>query len=96
MKTRYVHHLVLLAYGPPRPSPSHVSMHADGTRTNNHESNLSWGTQRQNIHDAIVKGTHTASLRGEQSPNSRAARLIRAERRAAAARAGMGFVCNSL
>lgn len=51
----YVHRLVAGAFvdgsGP-------VVRHLDGDPTNNLPANLAWGTQAENIHDAIRQGTH--------------------------------------
>lgn len=55
-----VHQVVLFAYGPPRPSPLHGGRHLNGDATNNHSTNLAWGTQAQNIQDAIDHGTHVS------------------------------------
>lgn len=52
----YVHRLVAGAFvegsGP-------VVRHLDGDPTNNIPSNLAWGTQRENILDAVRMGTHS-------------------------------------
>ncbi|MFI6491240.1 NUMOD4 motif-containing HNH endonuclease [Streptomyces sp. NPDC050564] len=56
-KARKVHTLVLEAFIGPRP-PGHVSRHLDGDPANNELPNLAWGTQAQNVADAIRHGTH--------------------------------------
>ena len=53
---RYVHRIVASAFIP-NPLGYPCVLHADGTRDNNHASNLSWGTHKQNIADAIRGGT---------------------------------------
>ncbi len=55
-KTCMVHQLVLLAFIGGRPL-GHVSRHIDGNPSNNHKSNLIYGTQKENLHDRIAHGT---------------------------------------
>ena len=50
---RTVQSLVLLAFVGPKP-PGQVILHADDDRTNNCLSNLSYDTQRKNLHDSVV------------------------------------------
>lgn len=64
---RYVHHLVLLAFVGPRPLGL-VALHADDDRLNNRASNLSWGTQKQNMADADRNGR---LLRGEDHASAK-------------------------
>lgn len=49
-------HLVLKAFIGPRPS-GHVARHLDGNGDNNTPDNLAWGTQAENIMDAVRHGT---------------------------------------
>lgn len=59
--TRLVHRLVLEAFAGPIP-PGMVTRHLDGDPANNQLKNLSWGTQAENLQDAVRHGTTT---RGE-------------------------------
>lgn len=52
----YVHALVLTMFVGPRPDGLQCR-HLDGCRTNNHVSNLAWGTGVENQHDRILHGT---------------------------------------
>lgn len=61
-KFRTVHTLVLEAFSGPRPAGL-VSRHIDGNAFNNASSNLTWGTQRQNVHDKKLHGTQTCGSR---------------------------------
>ena len=46
------HRLVAWAFLPPPSDPSQIFVaHNDGTRDNNHVSNLRWATPKENIHD---------------------------------------------
>ncbi|WP_079582798.1 NUMOD4 motif-containing HNH endonuclease [Mycobacteroides abscessus] len=54
-----VHVLVLETFVGPRPDGM-VGCHRDDIPTNNHLSNLYWGTQAQNVSDAIRSGRHRA------------------------------------
>jgi hypothetical protein len=55
--TRFqVHTLVLTAFKGARPSGLECR-HLDGDYTNNHESNLEWGTHAQNMRDKVAHGT---------------------------------------
>lgn len=56
-KVRYVHQLVLEAHVGPRPDGMNA-LHRDDDSTNNRVSNLYWGTQSQNGHDAVRNGRH--------------------------------------
>ncbi len=78
-RLRYVHHLVLEAFAPPRPSALHVGAHNDGDPTNNRFENLRWASVAENNADMALHGTlargervHSAKL------NEDAVREIRA------------------
>lgn len=62
-----VHRLVALAFLGKPPSPAHVVAHTDGTRRNNHWTNLRWATQKENIADTLVHGTHNRGTRNGQA-----------------------------
>lgn len=66
-KQRPVHQLVLEAFVGPRPDGA-MTLHADGTRTNNKCGNISWGTALQN---AIDRGRHGRGMRGERNPKAK-------------------------
>ena len=55
-----IHTAVLLAFVGPRPADS-VARHLDGDLTNNAARNLAWGTQSENVRDAVAHGTHPES-----------------------------------
>lgn len=68
-----VHRLVALAFLPPRPTKEHQIRHLDGNRTNNHASNLAWGTVAENAADRDMHGTTARGDRnGSSSPAARA------------------------
>lgn len=56
--TKQVHSLVLLAFVGIRPD-DYEACHYDGVKTNNHLSNLKWGTRLDNAADRIRLGTTT-------------------------------------
>lgn len=60
--SRTVHSLVAAAFIGPRPDGCEV-LHCDGTRTNNHVSNLRYGTRTENILDAVRSGTWVTAER---------------------------------
>jgi hypothetical protein len=62
-----VHRLVALAFLGTPPSPSHVVAHTDGSRLNNHWTNLRWATQRENCADTLVHGTRNRGTRNGQA-----------------------------
>lgn len=64
-ENRKVHHLVAEAFVGPRPEGNECR-HLDGCRTNNHVSNLAWGTSAENSADAKRHGTTPV---GEDNPN---------------------------
>lgn len=51
----YVHTLVCAAFHGPRPADAVVA-HCDGSRTNNHASNLRWASRKENVQDAVKHG----------------------------------------
>lgn len=59
---KFVHTLVLEAFVGPRPD-GHDACHADGTRTNNHLSNLRWDSRSANMAD---RQEHGRTQRGER------------------------------
>jgi len=48
-KSYRISKLICEAFHGPKPFPKAVAMHADDDETNNRASNLSWGTQKQNL-----------------------------------------------
>jgi hypothetical protein len=58
----FAHRLVARAFLG-KPEPGHEVRHLDGNRTNNHVSNLAWGTRAENVNDAVTHGTHVSVLR---------------------------------
>lgn len=77
MKKRWVHHLVLTAWGRPRREGQEVR-HLDGVPYNNFLNNLCWGTRQENSNDRVKHGN---SMKGEDAPghklNERDVRVIR-------------------
>lgn len=78
-KKRYVtvHSLVALAFHGPRPQ-GNVIRHLDGNQFNNHKDNLAYGTQAENMQDAVRHGTvrfgenhHSAKLKDADIPDLR-------------------------
>lgn len=55
-RTLFIHSLVLLTWGPPRPSLEHEVNHCDGDKLNNIVTNLEWMTHPQNISHAFSIG----------------------------------------
>jgi len=58
-KPVFVHNLVLAAFVGPRPVDKPETRHLDGNPTNNHISNLRYGTHAENCADTIAHGTHS-------------------------------------
>ena len=67
-KGRAVHQLVAKAFLGAAPSPAHEVAHRDGSKQNNHFTNLRWATTLENQRDRFRHGTHN---RGEQHPQSK-------------------------
>jgi hypothetical protein len=64
---RRIHHLVLEAFVGPRPFPSAVARHLNGTKIDNQLANLAWGTQKENVHDKMAVGrSHYPRPRGRR------------------------------
>lgn len=57
--TRYVHHLVLEAFGFVRPSLTAEVRYLNGVNTENNLGNIRWGTHLENIEDQRRHGTLT-------------------------------------
>ncbi len=78
-----VHQLVAAGFLPSRLSGKHEIRHLDGSRTNNIDTNLKWGTRKENAEDRNAHGTaatgdrngmrcHPESVRrGERHPSVR-------------------------
>jgi len=62
------HQLVIEAFVAPKPSPKAEVRHKDGTRDNDHFSNLEWGTSADNKADMLRHGTR---LRGDLAPKAK-------------------------
>lgn len=67
LRSARAHVLVLEAFTGPRPSGC-LACHRDGNPANNSASNLYWGTQKENMRDAVRHGT---MRRGERISFSR-------------------------
>jgi hypothetical protein len=61
------HRLVALAFLGPPPTKRHQVAHNDGSRTNNHVSNLRWATPSENNLDRSLHGT-VPDRKGERHP----------------------------
>ena len=62
--------LVAIAWVPnPKPEEYDVVMHLDNNPLNNHYKNLKWGTQKQNIQQAIREGRNKVSIKGDDCIN---------------------------
>lgn len=74
-----VHRLVLLTFGGPPPFPEAATRHIDGDPTNNHPSNLCWGSAADNMAD---RGRHGRTTMGVDHHLARATPdVVRAIRR---------------
>lgn len=62
-----VHRLVAFAFLGDPPSAKHLVAHRDGSRDNNHWTNLRWATQQDNMADTIAHGTHNRGSRNGQA-----------------------------
>jgi hypothetical protein len=62
-----VHRLVALAFLGEPPSEDHVVAHCDGSRDNNQPWNLRWATQKENVADTFLHGTHNRGSRNGQA-----------------------------
>lgn len=62
-----VHRLVALTFLGAPPSQKHVVAHNDGSRDNNHRSNLRWATLAENVRDTFIHGTHNRGSRNGQA-----------------------------
>lgn len=77
--------LVLMAFVGPAPFDGAETCHNDGTRTNDHYSNLRWDTASGNHHDKVLHGTWVLA-RGEMHHFSKLSEAnVRSLREAASA-----------
>ena len=63
-KQAAVHKLVAAAFLPSRPSSKHELRHLDGNKANNRDTNLAWGTRKDNADD---RERHGRTARGVQN-----------------------------
>jgi hypothetical protein len=66
--TLTIHQLVLAAFGPPKPYSNARVRHKDDDKLNPHIDNLEWGSQLDNMQDAIRNGRIP---RGEARSNAK-------------------------
>lgn len=66
-KNETVHRLVAIAFIGLPPSSKHLVSHNDGSKNNNHWSNLRWDTQKGNMADTIKHGTDNRGSKNGQS-----------------------------
>lgn len=66
-RTYKVHRLICEAFHGPAPKDRPVCMHLDENSANNRATNLSWGTQKENLNAPAVKEYQRART-GEHSP----------------------------
>lgn len=59
--TRYIHHLVMAAFGDHKPAPYYQIDHIDGNKNNNCISNLEWVTPSENTRRAYQNHLKTPS-----------------------------------
>jgi len=69
-KSFYVHRIVCEAFCGLQPSTRHVVAHGDGSKDNNHFTNLRWATTRENYQDSVKHGTSVTGA-GERNGNAR-------------------------
>lgn len=65
----YIHLLVMMAWGPPKPSPDHEVNHSDGNKLNNDYRNLEWSTRLENEQHARTTGL--TNQNGSMSVNAK-------------------------
>lgn len=58
--------LVCEAFHGPKPFPKAVVRHLDGCNINDCAQNLAWGTQSENLKDAVIHGTSPAAENGRR------------------------------
>lgn len=63
-----IHRLVLEAFHGKAQVDRQLGLHRDGNKLNNRADNLYWGTQQENMRDAIDHGTHV-SVAKTRCPN---------------------------
>lgn len=68
-RTVTLHRLIALAFHGPPPSEKHQARHLDDDKSNNHPSNIAWGTSKENHADARRNGTRDP--RGEGNPRAK-------------------------
>lgn len=64
----YVHHLVMNAFGPPKPFVGAVIRHLDDNKLDSSIANLAWGTRNDNANDSRRNGTMHL---GDERPNAK-------------------------
>lgn len=69
-----LHRLTLEAFKGSAPSDAHECAHNDGSKDNNHISNLRWATKKENAQDRILHGATNLGKKLKRRASSRYAR----------------------
>ncbi len=71
-----VHKIILTTFVGAKPSATSVCRHLNGNPADNRADNLAWGTQSENIADAVMHGTaHQIGRRGEEANGAKLTEL---------------------
>lgn len=76
---KLVHHLVLEVYGQPR-RKGQIALHLNGNKIDNRNSNLLWGTYKENVEDARKHGqmpNHKGESNGRAKLTIKEVKIIR-------------------
>lgn len=76
---RCAHRLVAEAFLGIAPFPRAHVAHIDGTRSNNHFTNLRWSTHKENMRDAAHLGVHKGERNGRAKLSTQQVREIRSK-----------------
>jgi hypothetical protein len=95
-RSNNVNHFIALAFHGPRPSDKHHALHWDDVKTNNHCTNIRWGTSKENHADARRNRTRDPRGKGNGRALLSRDKVIKARRRFSTGKYTIGQIASEV